>query len=375
MPALLLALLSAGVATPAAAPAACATPACAPHVSFAAPAEASAVVRWNLLARELAIGSKAPSFRAFALLSAAQSAALARASPAPAAALAAASSALLLHLFPDHASRIRAERTRQLAALSSTQPAAAVDQGVREGESVAASLWSERGARPLGTAPHPPNPGRFVWQPAPGESAEGFQDQFLQPWSTPAVEGAAPPPPPSPEQIAQALAEVRAAVARRTQQQASAARYWAGQEKGEVTPGLWNGIADRELVRRETSDAESARILSLLNRAMQDAAIACFRAKYRDWLARPTQLDPKLHALLHVPSFPSYPSAHACLSGAASQILARAFPDAEERIRALADEAAQSRVWAGLHYPFDGAAGLQLGRRVADRLLDEVSPH
>jgi len=373
MVALLVALASAGVATSQGAPADCATPACAPHVSFAAPAEASAVVRWNLLARELAIGMKAPSFRAFALLSTAQSGALESSSRAPAAALAGASSAMLLRLFPGHASRIRAERDRQLATLSSTLLAAELDQAAREGESVAAALWQERGERASGIAPHPPKPGRFVWQPAHGESAEGFQDQFLTPWSTAAVESATPPPPPAPEQITLALRAVRAAIAARTERQASCARYWAGLEKGEVTPGLWNGIADRELVRRKASDAESARILTLMNQAMQDAAIACFRAKYRDWLARPTQLDPSLKPLLHVPAFPSYPSAHACLSGAASEILAHAFPDAEERVRDLADEAAESRVWAGLHYPFDGAAGLRLGRAVADRLLEETS--
>jgi hypothetical protein len=66
-----------------------------------------------------------------------------------------------------------------------------------------------------------------------------------------------------------------------------------------------------------------------------------------------------------LPNFPSYPSAHSCVSGALSTILGAAFPAEKSRLDAMAEEASLSRVYGGLHYRFDGDAGLRLGRNVA----------
>ncbi|HEY0154431.1 MAG TPA: vanadium-dependent haloperoxidase [Longimicrobium sp.] len=112
-------------------------------------------------------------------------------------------------------------------------------------------------------------------------------------------------------------------------------------------------------------------MLALLNIAMMDASIACWEAKYTYWLLRPSQADTSIRTVISVPNFPSYPSGHAAFSGAASEVLARLFPDDSARVRALADEAAQSRVFAGLHYPFDSTAGLIQGREIAQLVLTQ----
>jgi membrane-associated phospholipid phosphatase len=72
----------------------------------------------------------------------------------------------------------------------------------------------------------------------------------------------------------------------------------------------------------------------------------------------------KWYSPITTPSFPSYPSAHATFSGAASTVLASFFPAAADKITAMAAEAAQSRVYGGIHYPEDSRDGLALGKMV-----------
>jgi membrane-associated phospholipid phosphatase len=76
-------------------------------------------------------------------------------------------------------------------------------------------------------------------------------------------------------------------------------------------------------------------------------------------------MDPQISLAIGLPNHPSYPSNHGCLSGTATEVLARFFPSDASALRAQAAEAAVSRVYAGLHYRFDGEAGLAIGRQVA----------
>jgi membrane-associated phospholipid phosphatase len=71
-----------------------------------------------------------------------------------------------------------------------------------------------------------------------------------------------------------------------------------------------------------------------------------------------------LTTVIPTPNSPSYPDEHAVTAGAAATVLAYVFPDEAERFQALATEAADSRVMAGVAYPSDTAAGLELGQQV-----------
>ena len=79
---------------------------------------------------------------------------------------------------------------------------------------------------------------------------------------------------------------------------------------------------------------------------------------------RPTAFDSSLTATLPNPQSPSYPSEHASVAGAASTVLAYLFPDKADEFKARARESAQVWVEAGLHYPSDEKAGLELGQAV-----------
>jgi hypothetical protein len=49
--------------------------------------------------------------------------------------------------------------------------------------------------------------------------------------------------------------------------------------------------------------------------------------------------------------------------------MATLFPARADFIRAVGQEAGDSRIWAGIHYPMDNAAGAQLGRSVAQLFI------
>jgi membrane-associated phospholipid phosphatase len=121
--------------------------------------------------------------------------------------------------------------------------------------------------------------------------------------------------------------------------------------------------------RYRLGTVESARVLAFMNMALMDVSILCWRTKFKYWQMRPSQVDKTIVPSFPIPNFPSYPSGHAAFSAAAATFLGHRFPDERQELTRLAEEAAQSRVVSGLHYPFDCEAGLWQGRRVAETAI------
>jgi membrane-associated phospholipid phosphatase len=48
------------------------------------------------------------------------------------------------------------------------------------------------------------------------------------------------------------------------------------------------------------------------------------------------------------------------------------FPSDAEAVLALAADAGESRIWAGIHYRSDVVAGAELARRVAGKVIDRA---
>jgi membrane-associated phospholipid phosphatase len=125
-------------------------------------------------------------------------------------------------------------------------------------------------------------------------------------------------------------------------------------------------------VTNPTPGSLAGRAFALMNAAIYDAIIATWDAKYAYNRPRPTEFDPTLNAAVAVPNSPSYPSEHAAAAGAASAVLAHLFPNDAQWFLTQADEAAQSRVLAGVQYPSDTVAGVELGRRVAQLAIERA---
>jgi len=232
------------------------------------------------------------------------------------------------------------------------------------------------------TAAPPPlssDPGR--WRAAPPLNIHIPQEPLAGEWRlwVRASNELQPPPPPeygSPQFWAEAE-EVYRVWRSLTPKQKAIADDWNLQAGSVTPPGVWNQRAI-ELIRSEKlAPATTARILATLNIAMNDAAVACWRAKYRWWKVRPVSVirerfDPKFLPHLVTPPHPSYVSGHAAVSGAAEIALTAFFPERRADLHALAEEAAMSRLWGGIHYRSDNEEGLRLGRRIGERVAKQA---
>jgi membrane-associated phospholipid phosphatase len=368
---------------------------------------AGASVRWNEIARDLVARHRTPpplASRVYALLGVAnydtlisvwsnkyaydrpQPATLASElttlGPVPSyptypsahAAVAAASSSVLSYLYPAEAealaARAAAHQESRLAAglhfrsdmvggetLGRTVAAQVIERGRADGSD---ALWKGQ----LRT-------GRGVWTSDPGIAPEGAVWGEVKPWLMKSVaDHRAPPPPPFGSAMFQAaLAEVKRYADTRTREQERTAALWADGVGSYTPPGRWNKIACDLVLKHGVNELRSGRVLALLNAAVMDAGIACWETKYHYLVVRPSQLDPSISTPVGLPNFPSYTSAHAAFSGAASALLAGLFPAEAASLTASAEEAAFSRVLGGIHYRFDGDAGLAQGRGVAQLAL------
>ena len=91
------------------------------------------------------------------------------------------------------------------------------------------------------------------------------------------------------------------------------------------------------------------RLVTLLSVAMYDATVAAWDSKYAHNRPRPSELDPSIGPLIATPRSPSYPSEHAVVAGAAAAVLAYVIPQDAQLFTDKAEEAARSRVAAGVH--------------------------
>jgi hypothetical protein len=146
---------------------------------------------------------------------------------------------------------------------------------------------------------------------------------------------------------------------------------------------------------------DTVRLLAMGNMTAADASIACFDSKYDYLYWRPytairnaemdrnaaTTADPSWTPLLPTPNHPEYPSAHGCVTGATTDVIAHVlgtnninvtywgatnggttlttsqhFATVEDIQKQVAD----ARVWAGLHWRFSTLAGEKIGNDLAN---------
>jgi hypothetical protein len=310
------------------------------------------------------------AYLSLAQLRAAEDAEAIRPSSPTSSAIGAASASVLSAFFPADVAEIEAALAAQLAA--EPWPGAKHEDasvGTPLGRAAAARVLAFSTSDLVGlTDPGTPptTPGHWLWSGGPiARGMLGARPFFLA-----SRDEFRPGPPPafgSPEYLA-ALAEVRQISDTRTPEQLAIAQAWnAGQ--GPNSNARVQNLAVELIRTHRRSDVESARVLFRMDAAIFDALIGCFDAKYTYWFIRPPQADPLITLPIGLPPHPSYPSAHSCVSGAASGVLMAAFPEERDRLEAVALEASLSRLYAGIHYRFDMVAGLALGRSVADKAM------
>ncbi len=147
------------------------------------------------------------------------------------------------------------------------------------------------------------------------------------------------------------------------------ATYWGtGVPTKQITP-----IMDILIDTYDVSAPHAGRMLAALHSAINDAFIVAWDLKYKWDVARPNQLDPQLSTVLCTPKHPTYPSGHSVIAGCSEEIIRYFFPAERKKIRKLAEDCAESRLYALVHFPIDNSEGLRLGRQIGKIIVRELS--
>ncbi len=180
-----------------------------------------------------------------------------------------------------------------------------------------------------------------------------------------------PPPPPSTQsqQMKDELAAVKKIAANLSDAQLAIAQKWNDGAGTYSPPGHWNDVALEYVRDANMSEVRAARVFALLNMAMHDAGVGCWEAKFHYFNPRPSMLDGTIKTQIGLPNFPSYTSGHSTFSAAGAAVLSYLFPSGSAGFEAMRDEAGMSRVYGGIHYPVDIAAGTAHGERIAGYTL------
>lgn len=184
-------------------------------------------------------------------------------------------------------------------------------------------------------------------------------------WVIPSGSALRLPAPPDGEITATELQWVKECVSQRDQATLAAIHFWdAG------SPGYrWMQLAQQSAVNAGLPAPLQTRALALVAAAISDATIAAWDSKYAYNRGHPGDLDPAVAPTVAVPQSPSYPSEHAVTAGAAAAVLGYLFPDQATKLADMADEAAISRVMAGVAFPSDVFSGLDLGQSIGRAVI------
>lgn len=172
--------------------------------------------------------------------------------------------------------------------------------------------------------------------------------------------------PPAPPDFANDMKELKQF--KQSFETASLAYYWAAHSGFDV----WTELANQKIFeyRLDKNTPACIAIYTVLNLAMHDAAIAIMDAKYAYWGIRPFQMDTTYHPLIHTPPFPGYPSGHATASSVAATVLQHFFPADVALFQRTAQECADSRFYAGIHFRTDNETGLSFGKTIGNYIIE-----
>lgn len=306
---------------------------------------------------------------------------------------------VLLNLYPAKAADLGAALSASLALVPD---GAAKAKGMATGASMAAAIIARRSDDGSGAVvPYTPSGEIGRWAPTPpGFGAPVFpQWGAVDPWLMTSGDQFRPAAPPAIDSAAYTAAynEVKEIGAvgsmTRTADQSDSANFW--NVAGGVAPWIRAAIDAAQDSGQSTLQHASTLAQMLVSGA--DAPIGIFEAKYHYDYWRPvtgiragdadgnpdTAGDAGWTPFIVTPPHPSYISGHSAQAASTSAILAAAYGNARDfcltwsgqtrcwdSFSGAAEDAANSRLWGGIHWRFDNEAGLELGYAVADWTLN-----
>ncbi len=321
---------------------------------------------------------------------------------------------VMVNMFPPQAATFDAA----LAATTSRFSGPAAAEGARVGAAVARAVIEAR----ANDGWNRPNPGYVLpdlpgyWQPVPPANAPAalvhYQDvtpfvvasrlQFM-PEAPPALNST---------RYATDFNEVKrlggANSTVRTAEQTQTARLFASVGYSTSVPAVWFNVGRDQARLRGLNGLDTAHLFALIGVTQHDALLTSFSGKFIYGLWRPvtaireaardgnsaTEPDSTFLALIPTPAYPTYPGNMACVTSATATVLTDQFPTTPpfsvtwtginqdnvtrtyNSFRQLADEAAASRIYGGIHFYFDHTASIgacgSLGTYIVDNAMRPV---
>jgi hypothetical protein len=201
--------------------------------------------------------------------------------------------------------------------------------------------------------------------------------------------------------------EVYKTVADSTSERIATAWYWddnpvATQNAGhfsiirkKITPtGHWMWITMYACRQHHKNIMETSEAYVKVALGLFDTFISCWDEKYRSEVVRPETyigqyIEPQWMPIIVTPPFPEYTSGHSCVSGASSTILKEVFgdnttftdstevqfglpPRSFKSFDEAAQQAAISRMYAGIHYRPACEVGITQGQAVGKYVLTKI---
>ena len=305
--------------------------------------------------------------------------------------------------FPASQSDLEADRTNSLASIQDGQ---AKTDGIFTGDAAAAAMTALRAndgsSPPQFYTPGPPIPG--TWQATTScpivngvAVGIGFQWQNVTPFGIASANDfiLAPPLVLTSNRYTKTYDEVMAVGSidstQRPPDRANVALFYAASSPTQV----FNQVVEQVALEHSHSLSTNARVLALINMAMNDSLVASFLNKYHYIFWRPetaihagdtdgnphTVGDPNWTPFIVTPCFPSYPSNHGSAGNAAAAILGWVYGEDGHSItltnpavpdivlqyssfNQITHDISDARVYGGIHFRTDQDAGEKLGKSV-----------
>jgi membrane-associated phospholipid phosphatase len=161
---------------------------------------------------------------------------------------------------------------------------------------------------------------------------------------------------------------VKARAESATPQQIELINYWGGNSGPKS--GNWMAIANDYMLAEKVPFSKLLFVRSILAESGVDVDSALFYAKYTYLIKRPSMVNPSITTHIPFPKHPSYPSGHSTWSPFCATLLSHFFPMNKDEWFRLAEEAGQSRISAGIHYPLDHQNGWKFGIELGNAVLN-----
>jgi len=169
-----------------------------------------------------------------------------------------------------------------------------------------------------------------------------------------------------------ALEVVKDASDNRTPEQGASINFWGGIPGTEAPAGIWQNRLWTVSKKYGLEDEKYAYVQMVLAESVADSFMECWKIKYTYWTKRPDMVDTRIQTAMPNPPFPAYVSGHSTVSFTAATVLAQFFPEDAVTYLRDAEEAKNSRLWAGIHFPYDNEEGKKLGIQVGEYVIQKL---